>query len=245
MKHEPNEPLVEIMGYEHSSIDYLNEVFDQTSNSYFFPQTANMLYDPGILADAVADDAIAVAFLDSGMMHNHPAIKSRLRHSEDFTGEGPEDLNGHGTMVSLMGLTVNPDMAFVSVKILDKHGRGKKSWLLNGLKWCAEHAEEYNIKVVNLSAGIYHKKWGFFDCKSDCSICMAAKALSDTGVSLVAAAGNDGPDNFPCPQKVGLMENAFLVVKAVDPLTGKTTDYSGQGNIAAPEARATRYTFRH
>lgn len=238
-----DEPLVEIMGQTHSRNNYLRDVFDRESGLYFFPQTSDMTFDPGILSNEVSDSAIAVAFLDSGMIQEHPAIKSRLWHSVDFTGEGPEDLNGHGTIVSLLGLSVKPDMAFVNVKILDKNGRGKKSWLVNGLKWCVDHAPEFNIKVVNLSAGIYHKKWGFFDCKSDCSICNAARELSESGISLVAAAGNDGPDNIPCPQKVGLLENAFLVVEAVVPLIGKTTDYSGKGSIGAPVPHSRRYTF--
>jgi hypothetical protein len=54
---------------------------------------------------------------------------------------------------------------------------------------------------------------------------------------VVVAAGNDGPDQLPCPQRVGILEDKFLVVAAVDPFTHNRAEYSGKGNIHAPEAR--------
>ena len=232
------EPTVELMGVGTSkSGDYLAEVYDPESHTYYFPQTPEMRFDPLSLVRNVREDAIAIAFLDSGMLTEHPAIRPRLRHSIDLTGEGPDDLNGHGTLVTLLALNVSPDVALVNVKVLDRFGRGKMSSLAKGLEWCTANAKRYNIRIVNLSAGIYHKKWGFLECKSDCSVCNAARALHESGVMLVAAAGNDGLEKLPCPQRVGLLEDSFLVVEAADPLSGKTMDYSGRGNIAAPEAR--------
>jgi subtilisin family serine protease len=230
------EPTVELMGIgAGESGDYLAEVYDPGSRTYYFPQTPETRFDPLSLVRDVREDAVAMAFLDSGMLTEHPAIRPRLRHSVDLTGEGPEDLNGHGTLVAL--LAISPETALVNVKVLDKFGRGKMSWLAKGLEWCTANAKRYNIRVVNLSAGIYQKKWGFLECKSDCSVCNAARALHESGVMLVAAAGNDGREKLPCPQRVGLLEDSFLVVEAADPLSGKAKDYSGHGNIAAPEAR--------
>jgi hypothetical protein len=230
------EPTVELMGLgEGESVDYLATVYDPGTRTYFFPQTPETRFDPQALLGGVKEDAIAIAFLDSGMLSQHPVIRPRLRHSVDLTGEGPEDLNGHGTVVALLGVT--PGAALVNVKVLDKTGCGKMSWLVKGLEWCTANAKQYNIRVVNLSAGIYQKKWGFLECKSDCGVCNAARALHESGVMLVAAAGNDGREKLPCPQRVGLLEDTFLVVEAADPLSGKPKDYSGRGNIAAPEAR--------
>lgn len=232
------EPTVELMGIgTGESGDYLAEVYDPGSHTYYFPQTPEMRFDPLSLVRNVREDALTIAFIDSGMLTEHPAIRPRLRHSVDLTGEGPEDLNGHGTLVALLALAVSPDPALVNVKVLDRFGRGKMSWLAKGLEWCTANAERYNIRVVNLSAGIYQKKWGFLECRSDCSVCNAARALHERGVMLVAAAGNDGREKLPCPQRVGLLEDSFLVVEAADPLSGKGKDYSGRGNIAAPEAR--------
>lgn len=231
------EPKVELMGTETGeSGDYLAEVYDPESHTYYFPQTHEMQLDPISLVRNVSEDAIAIAFIDSGMLTEHPVIRPRLRHSVDMTGEGPEDLNGHGTLITLLALAVSPETALVNVKALDRFGSGKMSWLAKGLEWCTANAKRYNIGVVNLSAGIYRKKWGFLECSSDCSVCNAARALHESGVLLVAAAGNDGPSKLPCPQRVGLLENTFLVVEAADPLSGKVKDYSGRGNLAAPEA---------
>jgi subtilisin family serine protease len=230
------EPTVELMGVgAGESGDYMALVYESESGTYYFPQTPNTLFDPLSLVRDVKEDAIALAFIDSGMLTEHPAIRPRLRHSVDLTGEGPEDLNGHGTLVTLLGVT--PENALVNVKVLDKSGHGKMSWLANGLEWCTANAKQYNIRIVNLSAGIYHKKWGILECKSDCSVCNAARALRKSGVMLIAAAGNDGPEKLPCPQRVGILEKSFMVVSAVDPLTGELEDYSGRGVISAPEAR--------
>ncbi len=231
------EPIVELMGIEtNDPSGYLAEVYDSESSTYYFPQTPEMQVDPLSLVEDVREDAVAIAFLDSGMLTEHPAIRPRLRHSIDLTSEGPEDLNGHGTLVTLLAVAASPDSAVVNVKVLDRFGRGKMSWLVKGLEWCTSNAKRYNIRVVNLSAGIYHKKWLFFECKSDCSVCNAARALYESGVMLVVAAGNDGPERLPCPQRVGILEDSFLVVEAVDPLLGKAKDYSGRGNIGTPEA---------
>lgn len=230
------EPTVELMGTEQDTSNaYLAQVYDPESLTYYFPQTPDMQVDPRSIVHDVSPDSLAIAFIDSGMLTDHPAIRPRLRHSVDFTGEGPEDLNGHGTLVTLIGVGTSPNTALVNVKVLDQYSHGKMSWLAEGLEWCTENAKRYNIKIVNLSAGIFQKKWGFLECKSDCRVCNAARALHESGLILVAAAGND-PDNLPCPQRVGLLENTFMVVQAVDPLTGKVTDYSGRGNIAASEA---------
>lgn len=232
------EPIVELMGIgTGESGDYLAEVYDLGNHTYYFPQTPEMRFDPLSLVRDVREDAATIAFLDSGMLTEHPAIRPRLRHSVDLTSEGTEDLNGHGTLVALLALSESPDLALVNVKVLDRFGRGKMSWLAKGLEWCAANAKRYNIKVVNLSAGIYQKKWGFFECRSDCSVCNAARALHEGGVMLVAAAGNDGREKLPCPQRVGLLEDSFLVVEVADPLSGKVKDYSGRGNITALEAR--------
>ncbi len=229
------EPIVELMGIgAGESGDYLAAVYDPGTHTYYFPQTPETRFDPLTLVRDVRADAAAMAFLDSGMLVDHPAIRPRLRHSVDLTGEGVEDFNGHGTLVALLG--VSPETALVNVKVLDRFGRGKMSWLAKGLECCTANAKRYNIRVVNLSAGIYQKKWGFLECKSDCSVCNAARALYESGVMLVAAAGNDGREKLPCPQRVGLLEDTFLVVEAADPLSGKAKDYSGRGNIAAPEA---------
>lgn len=232
------EPRVELMGGGSGrSGGYLEQVYDAETGTHFFPETPGMAADPRSLVCDIDDGAIAMAFVDSGVLGDHPVIRPRLRHAVDFTGEGPEDRNGHGTLVTLLGVAVSPNTALVSVKALDRTGFGRRSWLAGALRWCAENAGRFDIRVVNLSAGVIDRKWGFLECRGDCEVCEAARTLRESGILLVAAAGNQGPDEMACPQRVGLLEDAFLVVAAADPLTGEVTDYSGRGTIAAPEAR--------
>jgi hypothetical protein len=102
-----DEPFtVELLGLQGDpSSGYRQALFDPATQAYFFPTTPEMRVDPSLLLAVPQEDAIAIAFLDSGVMTAHPVISQRLRSSVDFTGEGIEDLNGHGTMVTLLSYT--------------------------------------------------------------------------------------------------------------------------------------------
>jgi len=45
-----------------------------------------------------------MGFIDSGVDANHPQIKGLVIAEKDFTGEGPGDSTGHGTLVVLTAL---------------------------------------------------------------------------------------------------------------------------------------------
>src|SRR5438093_2330054 len=61
-------------------------------------------------------------------------------------------------------------------------------WALAGFDYILDHQQQYNIKVVNNSWGTS----GAFDPKDP--INKASKKVHDKGVTVVFAAGNDGPD---------------------------------------------------
>ena len=65
------------------------------------------------------------------------------------------------------------------------NGQGTISSIIAALNWVAVNAKTYNIKVVNMSvgAGVYESYW------TD-PLTLAAKALTDKGITVVAAAGN-------------------------------------------------------
>jgi hypothetical protein len=72
-----------------------------------------------------------MAVLDTGLMLHHPQIERALDESVDFTGEGPEDLNGHGTLVALAMLRHSPSLyRFFNVKIMDAKRRGTEEDLV-------------------------------------------------------------------------------------------------------------------
>jgi len=92
-----------------------------------------------------------VLVIDTGCTHKdiHPV------ETEDFTGEGEQDLNGHGTWVSGC-ISANGDFLGIAplsqlyvAKALDKNGVGYDNWFRKALEW----GLELDVDLVNISAG--------------------------------------------------------------------------------------------
>src|SRR2546428_66224 len=110
----------------------------------------------------------------------------------------PYDDNGHGTHVA--GIIagngydsrgeksgIAPEATIVSLKVLNAEGKGTISSIIAALNWVAANGAAYNIRVVNMSvgAGVYESYW------TD-PLTLAAKAVTDKGITVVTAAGNLG-----------------------------------------------------
>jgi subtilisin len=134
---------------------------------------------------------VRIAVLDTGIDVNHPDLRTVSRQGFSvIDGKRPTaDDNGHGTHVAgtiaaqrngigIVG--VAPGATVYSVKVLDEKGSGKLSGLIEGLSWCIDH----RIRVANLSLSSSTENQTFRD-----AIAAARKA----GITLVCAAGNNGP----------------------------------------------------
>ncbi|HEX3999416.1 MAG TPA: hypothetical protein VHX65_12770 [Pirellulales bacterium] len=76
----------------------------------------------------------AFAIVDTGLMLDHPLLKSCIEGSKDFTGEGPEDLHGHGTIRALQVRLMFPfKIRIFNVKVAGAVGRGSSKDLINGV----------------------------------------------------------------------------------------------------------------
>ena len=145
---------------------------------------------------------VGVAFIDSGFTQaSHPDVKnSRITKFVDFvtpTNKSREDLNGHGTHVTgIVAGTGKLDsketgiatgVSIVSLKVLNDQGAGSIGDIIAALDWVANNYIQNNIRVVNMSVGtgVYESYW------TD-PLTLAAKALVDKGIVVVAAAGNLG-----------------------------------------------------
>ena len=152
---------------------------------------------------------VGIAVIDSGIGYHDdlngskqtlPYGNQRVAKFVDFVNglALPYDDNGHGTHVAgiIAGngydskgekAGIAPAATLVSLKVLDQNGQGRVSRIIAALNWVAANAKTYNIKVVNLSvgAGVYESYW------TD-PLTLAAKAVTDQGITVVVAAGNMG-----------------------------------------------------
>lgn len=155
---------------------------------------------------------ITIAVIDSGI-YPHPDFlnaddkKNRILDFVDFVNNKrvPYDDNGHGTHVAgdaagsgLMSDGIHkgsaPEASIVALKALSGSGSGSTSNIIKAIQWCIQNKEKYNIRVINMSLGHTAQKDYFNDPTN-----MAVKAAYESGIVVVAAAGNEGPD----PQTIG------------------------------------------
>lgn len=145
---------------------------------------------------------ICVAVVDTGI-YPHPDLtvkKNRIIKFVDFVNKrtNPYDDNGHGTHVAGIiagngnksnGLYqgVAPGVNVIGLKVMDYMGSGNMSNILAALDWVYKNKEKYNIRIVSMSLGA-----SGINSKYD-PLVMAVDRLWDSGIIVVAAAGNEGP----------------------------------------------------
>ncbi len=133
---------------------------------------------------------IRVAIVDTGIDAEHPALRGRVAVINDLTGEGPRDLNGHGTHVA--GIVagdgeryrgVAPEATLMAAKVLRGDGSGMTSQVMAGVEW----AVAQGAQVINLSLGSSGASDGNDPLSQTCDAAIAR------GVVVCVASGNDGP----------------------------------------------------
>ena len=200
--------------------------------------------------------------LTAGSSKLYPYGNQRVAKFVDFVNGRtlPYDDNGHGTHVagSILGngsdskgmkAGLAPAASLVSLKVLDANGQGTISRIIAALNWVAVNAKTYNIKVVNLSvgAGVYESYW------TD-PLTLAAKAVTDKGITVVAAAGNMGknadgqlqwggitaPGNAPWVLTVGASSTMGTDTRSDDQMGGYSSsgpthiDFAAKPDLVAP-----------
>src|ERR1051325_555089 len=216
---------------------------------------------------------IGVAVIDSGMTAWHddltnrsttlyPYGNQRVAKFVDFVNGRllPYDDNGHGSHVAgIIGGNgydsngekrgIAPDASLVSLKVLDANGQGTISHIIAALDWVASNYKAYNIRVVNLSVGaaIHESYW------TD-PLTVAAKRVTDLGITVVAAAGNMGknaqdqlqwggitaPGNAPWVLTVGASSTMGTLTRNDDTMAGYSSsgpsfvDFESKPDPAAP-----------
>jgi serine protease AprX len=134
--------------------------------------------------------------MDTGIA-DHPDLAGSVVGRFDFVHDGAPSLDpgGHGTflagLIAAHGATfkgVAPDAKLVSLRVLNANGVGTLHSVLAAFDWVLRNRTTYGIRVVNIS-------WGTAQTTSYQRDLLAGVVESAwfAGVTVVAAAGNDGP----------------------------------------------------
>lgn len=234
----PDEAPLQLFSSDVNQLRGVGSFFDPQLGAYRtfdFPPAGDAFWD-GLRSaqeQGLTGAGQTMAIIDSGMLTKHPVIRARLRHSASFVrGEDSEDTSGHGTAVALLTLLTAPDVELVNLKVIGSAGHGSVGALVQALRWVTDTTAPM---TVNMSVGIYSKRWLILDCKGDCKVCRAAVAAAQAGHRLVMAAGNSaGRTSCPATAAAAHPELALFAVAAVDAETALLAAYSGDGTIAAP-----------
>ncbi|MEP1079869.1 S8 family serine peptidase [Leptolyngbya sp. PL-A3] len=190
------------------------------------------------------DPRITVAVLDTGVTLSHPELQEALIPGYDFVDildgaskfvgdylgydEIPDDEVGHGTHVAgiiagqglSMPLGVVPKCKIMPVRVLgamERNGKRVGAGLVDninvGIKWAIDHG----ANVINMSLGIQHAGGGLPHQE-------VVDYAKQKGVTIVAASGNDGQEQFYYPGALPYV----IAVGAVDEV-GEMASFSTYG----------------
>jgi len=173
-----------------------------------------------------------LAVLDTGVMLEHPVIQQVIWKALDVTGQGPEDINGHGTAMALLAcMTSVVPLNLISIKVVNEGGHGSSSHLIEGINLLIDLKRRENLETltVNLSLGTYSKKWGLWECNGTCDVCLAAVNAAENGIIVVAAVGNQR-NKTACPAMAGMKNTDIGII----PVSASDSKYSGIGETSMP-----------
>jgi serine protease AprX len=200
---------------------------------------------------------VTVAVLDSGLAKGHDDFTgSKVRYFKDFVNNRSDryDDYGHGTHVAgiLAGsgkdsdgkeMGVAPGAQLVVLKVLDSQGNGTLANVIAALDWLALNAQTLRVRVANLSFGAKPT-----ELPSKDPLALAAKALVDRGVVVVAAAGNNGelngekvwggilsPADAPWVITVGASSSMGTLSRKDDQMASFSSRGPAVGRIAKPD----------
>ena len=129
-----------------------------------------------------------VAVIDTGVNTSHPDLRGVAAH--DYTGDGPEDRDGHGThCCGIVGASdsgrvcgVSPGCELHSFRVFNDAGVCRNSWIIAALRDIRDRRHG-RFDVVSMSLGA--------QMPSE-QMRMILMEMAATGVIVLAAAGNDG-----------------------------------------------------
>jgi len=172
----------------------------------------------------ITGSGVKIGIVDTGV-DAVCSLENKVILSRSFVPDEDGDYSGHGTHVAGIAAGreavysgVAPGADVISAKVLDRKGEGDEEQVANGVMW----AYTNGANIVNLSLGSRHPSGPRSFLSRLCD------ALADKGVVVVAAAGNDGPEEETI-NSPGSSRKA-ITVGAVDK-HGILTSYSSRGPV--------------
>jgi len=174
---------------------------------------------------------VVVAVIDTGVSKVGDLAETKFVPGYNFIGNNDDarDDHGHGTHVAgtiaqstnnKLGVAgVAFKVAIMPIKVLSAGGSGSMAGIAQGIRWAADHG----ANVINMSLG------GWFAVGT---IANAVKYAHAKGVTVVAAAGNDGSGRVSYPARY-----PGVIAVAATQFDETTTFYSNWGpelDVAAP-----------
>jgi len=186
----------------------------------------------------VTGKGIRVAVIDTGIDYTHPDLGGcfgagcKVAAGYDFVNKDadPMDDNGHGThcagIVAANGTIrgVAPDATLYAYKALNSGGSGRSSDIIAAVEHAADPdsdpSSDDSVDVISMSLG--------GSGTPDDPMALAVDAAVDAGVTVVVAAGNDGP-GYQTVSSPGVARKA-LTVGATNK-SDQMADFSSRGPI--------------
>ncbi len=168
-------------------------------------------------------EGVRVAVLDTGIDPDHPDLADAIERTRDFTGEGIEDLNGHGTHCAGIVAARANGLGFVGTaplssllvgKVLDGSGGGSIEGVAAAVEWAVTEGAD----ILSMSLG---------STVGSPSLYRAVHEALAKGVIIVCAAGNTGElfaNNIGFPGRYG----SVITVAAHDRF-GQPSGFSSRG----------------
>lgn len=168
---------------------------------------------------------VRVAIIDTGVDYRHEELKHAYKSGWDFVNNDNNamDDEGHGTHVAgiIAGRStgVSPEVELYALKILNSEGVGSVTHLIKAIEWCIDNKIDIlNFSLGSLSSSVIEER--------------TIKVALDAGISVVAAAGNEGGNYYSYPASYA----GVLSVAAVDGNNQRAwfSNYNDRLGISAP-----------
>jgi len=191
---------------------------------------ANDVYKKGYTGKGVR-----IALLDTGVFQ-HRNLENRVILFKDYINHKKEsyDDNGHGTHIAgiLCGngrkwekdsFGMAPKAELIVFKILDKNGNGSTDVALEALDWILKNHKSWGIKLLNFSMGYLPNA----NPRMQKRLIDKLEQLWDEGVTVVTAAGNNGPGENTIT--VPGVSRKVITVGSSDDYNNGNVGYGGRG----------------